>query len=60
MYGQPAEVLLEGAEYGAETEDVAGSSDAAAEAGVRSPRLVDWGAEDGGGVRRGSKGCGHG
>jgi len=34
-------VLLEGAEYGAETEDLTGSSDAAAAAGVRPPRLVD-------------------
>jgi len=60
MYGQPTEVLLEGAEYGAETEDVAGSSDAAAAAGVRPQRLVDWGAEGGGGVLCRSGGCGHG
>ena len=57
MYGQPAEVLLEGAEYGAETEDAAGSSDAAAAAGVWPPRLVDWGEEGGGGVQRRSGVC---
>ena len=39
-----AEVLLEGEEYGAETEDVAGSSDAAAAVGMRPPRPVDWAA----------------
>ena len=60
MYGPAAEALLKGAEYGAETEDAAGSSDAAAAAGVRPPRLVDWGAGGGGGVRRGSGRCGHG
>ena len=60
MYRPAAEVLLEGTEYGAETEDVAGSSDAAAAAGVRPSRLMDWGTEDGGGVRRGRGGCGHG
>ena len=46
MYGPAAEALLEGAEYVAETKDVMGSSDAAAAAGVRPPRLVDLGAED--------------
>ena len=44
MHGPTAEALLEGAEYGAETEDVAGSSDAAAAAGMRPPRPVDWAA----------------
>jgi len=42
MYGPAAEALLEGVEYGSETEDVAGSSDAAAAAGMRPPRTVDW------------------
>ena len=38
MYGPAAEALLEGAEYGAETEGVAGSSDAAAAARMRRRR----------------------
>ena len=42
MYGPAAEALLEGVEYGSETEDVAGSSDAAAAVGMRPPRTVDW------------------
>ena len=33
---------------------------AAAAAGVRPPRLVNWGSEGGDGVRRGRGGCGHG
>ena len=41
MHGPAAEALLEGAKYGAETEDVAGSSDAAAAARMRPPRPVD-------------------
>jgi len=44
MHGPAAEALPEGAEYGAETGDVAGSSDAAAAAGMRPPRPVDWAA----------------
>ena len=40
MHGSAAEAFLEGAEYGTETEDVTGSSDAAA-AGMRPPRPVD-------------------
>jgi len=44
MHGPAAEALLEGAEYGTESEEVAGSSDAAAAAGMRPPRPVDWAA----------------
>jgi len=44
MHGPAVEALLEGAEYGTETEDVAGSSDAAAAARTRPPRPVDWAA----------------
>ena len=41
MYGQPAEVLLEGAEYGAETKDAAEASEAEAGEGIhrRSPEI---------------------
>ena len=42
MHGPAAEALLEGAECGTETEDLAGSSDVAAAAGMRPPRPVDW------------------
>jgi len=43
MHRPAAEALLEGAEYGIETEEVAGSSDAAAAAaGMRPPRPADW------------------
>ena len=42
-YGPAAEAILEVAEYDAETEDVAGSSDAAA-AGMRPSRPVNWAA----------------
>jgi len=38
MHGPAAEALLEGAEYGAETKDVAGSLNVAAAAGMRPPR----------------------
>ena len=38
MHGPAAEALLEGAEYGAETEDLAGSLNVAAAAGIRPPR----------------------
>jgi len=38
MHGPAAEALLEGTKYDAETEDMAGSSEAAAAAGVRPPR----------------------
>jgi len=38
MHGPAAEALLEGAEYDAETEDMAGASEAAEAAGVRPPR----------------------
>ena len=41
MHGPAAEALLEGAEHGAETDVVAGSSDAAAAAGMRPPRPAD-------------------
>jgi len=41
-HGPAAEVLLEGAECDAETEDTAGSSNAAAAVGIRPPRPVDW------------------
>ena len=44
MHGPAAEALLEGAEYCAETEDVAGSLDVAAAAEMQPPRPVDWGA----------------
>jgi len=44
MYGPAAGELLEEAEYDAETEDVAGSSDVAAAAGMGPPRPVDWAA----------------
>jgi len=44
MLGPAVEALLEGAEYGTETEDVARSSDAAAAAGMRPPKPVDWAA----------------
>ena len=36
--------IVEGVEYGAETEDSAGSLDKAAAAGMRPPRPVDWAA----------------
>jgi len=42
MHGPAAEVLLEGAEYGAEKEDVAGTSEEAAAVGVRPPRPSNW------------------
>ena len=47
MHGPAAEALLEGAECGAETEDAAGSSDAAAfefaaAAGMQPPRPEGW------------------
>ena len=42
MHGPAAEALLEGAEYDAETGDIAGASEAAA-AGVRPPRPSNWG-----------------
>ena len=44
MHGPAAEALLEGAECGTETEDLAGSSDVAAAAGMRPPRPVDFAA----------------
>jgi len=43
-HGPAAEALLEGAENGTETEDAAGSSDAAAAAGMRPQGPVDWAA----------------
>ena len=43
-HGPAAEALLEGTKYDAVTEDVAGSSEAAAAAGVRPPRRSNWGA----------------
>ena len=43
MHGPVAEALLEGAEYGAETEDAAESSEkAAATVRVRPPRPSNW------------------
>jgi len=51
MHGPAAEALLEGAEYGTETEDVAGSSDAAAAAaGMLPPRPVNWAAAEAAGA----------
>ena len=44
MQRPAAEAHLEGAEYDAETEDMTGSSKAAAAAGVRPPRPNNWGA----------------
>jgi len=40
-HGPAAEALLKGAEFDVETEDMAGSSEAAAGAGMRPPRPVD-------------------
>jgi len=45
--GPAAEALLEGAEYDAETEDAAESSEAAAAARVRPPKPSNWGAMSG-------------
>ena len=41
-HGPAAEALLEGAEHDAETEDLAGASEAAAAEGVRPPRPRNW------------------
>jgi len=42
MHGPAPETLLEGAEYGAETENLAGFSDVAAAGIMRPPRPVDY------------------
>jgi len=44
MHGPAVEALLEGAEYDAETGGIVGSSEAAAAAGTRPPRPVEWAA----------------
>ena len=42
MHEPAAEALIKGAEYGAETEDAAGTSEEAASAGVRPLRPSNW------------------